>query len=922
MLVLFLAAMVLLFNAKNDHSVVYQGGDPGVSVSHVPVVIVGDAGLIAFTEKTGGDGSSWPNAIVIENFEIYASGSGSCMEIHNTTLFLVIQDCTFNGSGGYPAAGLILNNCTNVNVTGCKSFNNYMGIQANHLNDSFIVNNNASQNIAGGISLEESHKNIVRKNVASRTSNGHGIYLFQCSWNTVENNTCSANSGGADGIYVSSCSNNTIIRNALSNNAYADLQLSSSMHNNLTGNHLSNTGGWPLYLFYADENLVKNNTVVSTTLGMFIQSSSRNTITNNTCNQTGAQSINILEASNNNVSANVLETTDLSGALFIDQGDDTIIMDNTIRGTGIGLNLRSSRSAQVSGNSLENCSIYIYGDDVSYCNEHEISTSNTIEGSPISYHANATSLTAASIISGAGQVILANCNDSVLAGMTMTGPGAAFSLLFCDNITLEGNSLEGQFHAIEILSSTTCNVSLNDITGCRAYAIGLVMSHYNTITRNNITEMDDDGLLLDSSNYNTITGNNITGDGNYGLSLVSSNHNNISSNVIHECNVNVHLRESTGNTIEQNDVLTSYGTGVFLEYHAHENFIEANNISAPVSRGILADRSDKNVISLNKIFSCDDGLNLYTCNDNIIYKNDIVLSNRWGVLLSSCSNTTTWMNNYTGNPTNVDSMSSVDTNHWDNGTDGNYYSDYLTRYPDATNNGWHWTTPYAMDGGSGEFDYYPLTLDLEPVADFTWNDSSILTNQWVQFNFTGSQGNGETTFLWDFGDGNTSIVANPVHTYNTVGIFDVSLTVEDINGNSSYEMKLDLIEVTLDLVPVATFTANLTSIVPGAWVKFNFTGSEGNGAEEGFSWDFGDGTSSGARNPAHRFTTAGTYTVTLMVTDSDGDFDTNSIIITVSTPGGETPPGVPGAGTLLLIAVSFASVVSIVLKYRTKIKAD
>ncbi len=919
MLVFFLAAMIYLFPAREDRASLHQGGDVGASNPLAPFVIVGDAALVAFLNKTGGDGSSWPSAIVIEDFEIDAGGTGSCIEIHNTTLFLVIKNCTFSGSGWSPNAGLVLNNCTNVNVTGCKAFNNYRGIQASHLNDSFIVGNNASQNTADGISIESSQRNVIKDNVASGAGNGHGIYLFLSDWNTVEHNTCRENGGGGDGIYVSSCLNNTITRNVLSNNDNADMQLSSSTHNNITSNLFTNTGGtnweWSLYLFYADENLIKNNTVVSTTWGMFIQLSSRNTITNNTCNQTGSRSIYILESSSNNVSSNILETTSSDGALFIDQGDDTIIMDNTIRGIEIGLNLQSSRSTHVSGNSLENCSIYIYGDDVSHCNEHDISASNNIEGAPVSYHANATSLAAVDITPGAGQVILANCNDSAFTGMSMTGPGAAFSLLFCDNITLEGNELEGQFHSIELLGSTACNISLNEITGCRGNAIDLTMSHYNTITRNNITEIDEIGVFLDSSTYNTITGNNITGASNYGLSLIaSSNHNNVSSNIIHECTASVHVLESTENTIAQNDVLTSYGVGFYLEYHAHVNLIESNNVSAPASRGILADRSHGNVISMNRIFSCDDGMNLYNCNDSIIHKNDIIMSNRWGVLLWACSNTTAYMNNFSGNPTSVYSTGSIGVNHWDNGTDGNYYSDYLARYPDATNNGWHWITPYAMDGGSGEFDFYPLTLDLQPVADFTCDDSSVVTNQGVQFTFTGSHGNGATSYLWTFGDGITSTEANPVHAYTSVGTFDVSLTVEDINGNSSYEMKLSLITVVQDLFPDATFTTNATSIQPGAWVQFTFAGSQGNGASEGFSWDFGDGTSSGSVSPAHRFTAAGTYTVTLTITDNDGDVDTHSLVITVSTP--TTTPEVPGAGALLIAASAIFGIVSIVLKRR------
>jgi len=47
-------------------------------------------------------------------------------------------------------------------------------------------------------------------------------------------------------------------------------------------------------------------------------------------------------------------------------------------------------------------------------------------------------------------------------------------------------------------------------------------------------------------------------------------------------------------------------------------------------------------------------------------------------------------------------------NQWDDGSRGNYWSDYFVRYPAATHNGYVWNTPYDMTGGAGDKDRYPL----------------------------------------------------------------------------------------------------------------------------------------------------------------------------------------------------------------------
>lgn len=79
--------------------------------------------------------------------------------------------------------------------------------------------------------------------------------------------------------------------------------------------------------------------------------------------------------------------------------------------------------------------------------------------------------------------------------------------------------------------------------------------------------------------------------------------------------------------------------------------------------------------------------------------------------------------------------------------------------------------------------------------------------------------------------------------------------------------------------PVAGFTFSATALT----VAFTSTSSDSDGSIAGYSWTFGDGSSSTAQNPTHPYAGAGTYTVGLTVTDDDGATGSISKSVTVST---------------------------------------
>nr|MDO8118209.1 PKD domain-containing protein [Candidatus Sigynarchaeota archaeon] len=132
---------------------------------------------------------------------------------------------------------------------------------------------------------------------------------------------------------------------------------------------------------------------------------------------------------------------------------------------------------------------------------------------------------------------------------------------------------------------------------------------------------------------------------------------------------------------------------------------------------------------------------------------------------------------------------------------------------------------------------------------------------------------------------------DPAHQYPAAGTYTVFLRVTDSDGDSANVTVIDYIQVIADVVPVASFIANQTTVFEGGWVQFWFDGDEGN-APASYFWEFGDGTNSTDMDPAHQYPAAGTYTVFLRVTDSDGDSANVTVIDYIQVNVLNTPPSI------------------------------
>jgi PKD repeat protein len=127
------------------------------------------------------------------------------------------------------------------------------------------------------------------------------------------------------------------------------------------------------------------------------------------------------------------------------------------------------------------------------------------------------------------------------------------------------------------------------------------------------------------------------------------------------------------------------------------------------------------------------------------------------------------------------------------------------------------------------------------------------------------------TYLWNFGDGVTGNGANLSHTYGADGTYQVTLTVTDNEGqthSATYPVQIDLPVVKLP--PLAVVTAPVTATVSQTITFDGSASTDNDGSIVSYGWDFGDGTTATGDIVPHLYEIAGTYLVSLTVTDNDG----------------------------------------------------
>jgi parallel beta-helix repeat protein len=328
----------------------------------------------------------------------------------------------------------------------------------------------------------------------------------------------------------------------------------------------------------------------------------------------------------------------------------------------------------------------------------------------------------------------------------------------------------------------------------------------------------------------------------------------------------------------------SYGQGIYLSGVSHVNI--TNNIINGVSNGdgVSLDGSNNDTITGNMFSGNLNAINVTNSNDNLVARN-IALSNTIGVQLWNAGD-------------NV-----VANNTFDNGETGiNIYKgtgNIVVRNVAVKNT----EIGVMLIGSSGnsvlenslEINRFGIDIQYSPRNTFYHNN--LVSSTLYQVNFVNQLDRAST--VWDNGTTSCSSCVRAGNYWddykgidpNGDGIGDTNLPAD---GVDNYPLMRPY-------TPLALAVRAVSNVVNGtAPLSVHFTASVvGGTAPYAYHWDFGDGATTLSADATHTYSSTGSYTAKLVVSDTAGASDQDMIAISVRVT---TPPRAPSSNLILVLA--------------------
>ncbi len=153
-----------------------------------------------------------------------------------------------------------------------------------------------------------------------------------------------------------------------------------------------------------------------------------------------------------------------------------------------------------------------------------------------------------------------------------------------------------------------------------------------------------------------------------------------------------------------------------------------------------------------------------------------------------------------------------------------------------------------------------------------------VVNETIQFSGSVIGGVEPYSWFWDFGDGETSNLQNPLHSFNNTGYYTVTLNVTD--NESNFDADITSVSIYSNTELMVDANGPYEGVVNET---IQFSGSVIGGVEPySWFWDFGDGSTSNLKNPEHTYHSDGNYIIYLDVTDNNGMSDSDNTNATIS----------------------------------------
>ena len=400
------------------------------------------------------------------------------------------------------------------------------------------------------------------------------------------------------------------------------------------------------------------------------------------------------------------------------------------------------------------------------------------------------------------------------AGYLLQGTGSVrgIDLSHRSNVTIKNMQIGGGFVCgIYLQNSSNNTITENNIANTMD-GIFLQLSSNNRISANYLINNLRGGILIqDSSNNNIISANNIINNGG-GISIYSSSDNKLrNNNMKNDYNFEVYGTELShfvndvdiSNNINgkkiyyfvnERDQVVSPSTFPDLGFLALVNCtrIIAQNLNlANNGQGLLLAFTTNSTITKNYITHNSNGIGLYSSSKNIISGNSITNNYRCIHLFKS-SNNIIYHNNFINNTKQVDEFAlgsnsaRLSVNVWDDGypSGGNYWDDYLTRYPDAKeiDGSGIGDTPYVIYERNQ--DNYPLLpYWFPPTISIVSPENKTYTASNVSLTFSVNELTSWIGYSLD-GQANVTITENTTLTVLSLGEHSLIVYAKDTAGNT------------------------------------------------------------------------------------------------------------------------------------------
>ena len=443
-------------------------------------------------------------------------------------------------------------------------------------------------------------------------------------------------------------------------------------------------------------------------------------------------------------------------------------------------------------------------------------------------------------VEGAPKIIEVGPGESIQAAINAADPGDIIQVasgIYPEDVIVNKNNLT----LVGENSSTTI------INGSGAYYGYLVHVTADNVEISGFTVRNGkyrDGIYLSDSDYSTIVGN-IMINNFYGIFLDSCKGTIISGNAITNNQHGIRLRSSSSNIISGNTMSNNIFYGIHIYGASNENIISGNTVSD---------------------------------NKNGIY------------LVPCCGNNPVYHNNFINNKEQAFSESINQI--WDDGypSGGNYWSDYngtdLYSGPGQNQLGSDGIgdTPYVIDDDNR--DRYPLMYQWPDITspttiddyDGLWHTADFT----VTLNATDDKSGVKET-CYKINDGPTQNISAHGQPLITTESDDNKLEYWSVDNAGNNETHHVLTGIKLDKTQPAADAGSNQTVTEDALVRFDGSASSDNIGIVSYAWAFTDVTPQTLTgvNPTYIFTTPGTYTVTLDVTDAAGNWNTDTMWVNV-----------------------------------------